>query len=224
MKIADISPAERPRERLDALGPSALSDAELLAIVLRTGTTGHSAIELAQALLTKFGSLARLLCAGTAEFADLRGIGPSKRSLLLAVMELARRSAADGLRAAPVLGSSEKVREFLRLRFAGARVESFLALFLDMQCRLICCEEISRGTLDRTSVYPREVVRLALSHNAAAVVFAHNHPGGSATASPLDKLLTRELKRVMSAIEVTMIDHLIVGDQEIWSCRANGLC
>lgn len=224
MRITDLPTELRPRERLLARGACTLSDAELLAILLRTGTGGASAIELAQSLVDRFGSLRRLLLATPGELQQIRGIGMAKRTVLLAVNELQRRALEAMLYEGPVLDSPQAVHRFLRHRFSGLAVERFVGLFVDVQNRLIRCEDLASGTLDRVHVYPREVTRLALAHNAAGVIFAHNHPGGRAAASELDKALTRKLQQAMSCIDVCMLDHLIVGEAEVWSFREHGLC
>lgn len=224
MLIADLPADQRPRERLQSKGADALTDAELLAIVLRTGIPGKNAIELGRDLLEGFGSLSRLLQASPEELTKLRGMGPSKCCLLQAVLELARRALTEELRCGPLLESPQTVARFLRLRLRGLAAETFLGLFLDVQGRLIACEEMFQGTLTRTHVYPREIVRRALAHNAAAMIFAHNHPSGTVEPSPMDKSLTSEMKRVLACIEVKLLDHLIVNDQEIWSFRQHGLC
>ena len=224
MLITDLPADQRPRERLQSLGAHSLTDAELLAIVLRTGIHGKNAIQLGQDLLAHFGSLSRLLSATAPELAALRGMGPSKCSLLGAIVELAKRGLVEELRRGPLLKSPEAVAQFLRLRLRGLPNETFLGLFLDVQGHLIACEEMFRGTLTRTHVYPREIVRKALDHNAAAMICAHNHPSGSAHPSKMDITLTHELKRVLAAIEVSLLDHLIVNEQEIWSLQRHGLC
>lgn len=224
MRIADLPSDQRPRERLQSRGTDALTDAELLAIVLRTGIRGKSAIELGQDMLTHFGSLSRLLRATPAEMTELRGIGPSKCSLMQAVVELARRGLSEELRCGPLMESRQAVIRFLRLRLRGQPAETFLGLFLDVQGHLIACEDMFQGTLTRTHVYPRELVRRALAHNAAAVIFAHNHPSGSVEPSKTDLSLTAELKRVLKCIEVQLLDHLIINDQEVWSFQQHGLC
>lgn len=224
MRIADLPPDLRPRERLLARGAATLSDAELIAILLRTGTGGMSAVELGQALIGRFGSLRHLLHAAPAELLDMRGFGDAKRAVLLAVNELQQRALEAILRDGTVLDSPLAVHRFLQHRFNGLAVEQFVGLFVDMQNRLISCEELAKGTMDRVQVYPREVARLALKHNAAGVIFAHNHPGGQAKASELDKVLTRKLQQVMRCIEVSMLDHLIVTDTAVWSFREHGLC
>ncbi len=224
MRIMDLPQEQRPRERLLAFGAHTLTDAELLAIVLCTGTNGKSAIEMASDLIRRFGSLGRLLAAAPEEFKDISGLGPAKRSLIQAVLELARRSLKEELCDSPVLQSPQAVGHYLRLRFSGQPYESFVAIFLDMQSRLLACEEVARGTLDRVTLYPREIIKMALRQNAAAVIFAHNHPHGCAQPSKLDQALTKQLKQLMSSIEVSMHDHLIVTESALWSFRENGLC
>lgn len=224
MRIADLPTDSRPRERLLARGAGTLSDAELLAILLRTGTGGISAIELGQALVDRFGSVRRLLLATPAELQHIRGLGKAKRAVLLSLNELQRRSLEALLRETTVLDSPHAVRRFLHHRFSGLSVERFVGLFVDVQNRLISCEDLATGTLDRVQVYPREIARLALAHNAAGVIFAHNHPGGRARPSALDEALTRKLKQVMESIEVSMLDHLVVADSDVWSFREHGLC
>lgn len=224
MRIADLPPELRPRERLLAKGASALTDAELIAILLRTGLGGMSAIELGQSLIDHFGSLPRLLAATPPELEQIRGLGIAKRAELLAITEIQRRALTAMLAEGPVLDSMQRVVMFLRHRFNALLNESFVGLFTDVQCRLIAVEDFGSGALQRVAVYPREIIRTALQHNAAGVVFAHNHPSGRAEPSDLDKTLTRKLKDAMSCIEVSLLDHLIVTPEEIWSFRANGLC
>jgi DNA repair protein RadC len=224
MAISDWPLDQRPRERLFASGAQALSDPELLALFLRTGVSGKSAIDLGRDLLAHFGSLARLFTASPQELKPVKGVGPAKQALMQAVLELARRIYSEELRIGSVLQSPQAVSQYLKLHFAGRQTESFIALFLDVQNRMIACETLSQGTLTRTCVYPREVVKLGLAHNAAAVVFAHNHPSGRPEPSALDKALTRELKQIMDSVEITMIDHIIVCGPRIWSFMENGEC
>lgn len=224
MRITDLPLDLRPRERLLAHGAAHLTDAELLAILLQTGTGGMSAVELGQALIDRFGSLRHLLMAEATDLQPMRGFGSAKRAILLSVNELQRRVLEAMLREGTVLDSPPAVHRFLRHRFSGLAVERFVGLFVDAQNRLISCDDLASGTLDRVQVYPREIARLALAHNAAGVIFAHNHPGGRAHPSALDKSLTRKLQQVMGCIEVSMLDHLIVTDTEVWSFRAHGLC
>lgn len=224
MRITDLPLPLRPRERLIAQGPATLSDAELVAILLRTGSGGQSAIELAQQLLARFGSLAALLRAAPQDLAGIRGLGTTKRATLLCLNVMLRRSQENELHQRSLLDSTAAVRRYLRYRFALMATECFVGLFVDMQARLIAAEDLATGTLDRVSIYPREVIRLALKHNAAAVIFAHNHPGGRAQPSALDKTLTSRLKQAMACIEVRMLDHVIVAGDDIWSFHEHGLC
>jgi DNA repair protein RadC len=213
MAITDWPENERPREKLLNSGATSLSDAELLALFLRVGTRGQSAVDLARALLTHFGSLNRLCHAGAAEFASVRGVGVAKYAQLQAVMELARRALAEQLVERSLFDSPTVVRDWLRLHLAHLPHETFCILLLDTQHRLIKAVDLFRGTLNQTSVYPREVVKLALSHNAAAVVFAHNHPSGVAEPSDADRLLTRNLRDALALVEINVIDHFIIPAQ-----------
>ena len=224
MRIADLPPELRPRERLLAKGATALTDAELIAILLRTGIGGTSAIELGQSLIDRFGSLSRLLAATAPELEAIRGLGIAKRAELLAITEIQRRALTALLAEGTVLDSAQRVTMFLRHRFNALLNESFVGLFTDVQYRLIAVEDFGSGALQRVAVYPREIIRAALRHNAAAVVFAHNHPSGRAEPSDLDKTLTRKLQDALDCIEVSLLDQLIVTPEDIWSFRANGLC
>src|SRR4030095_150961 len=199
-----------PRERMVAHGAQVLSDAELIAVFLRTGTTGRSALDLGREALARFGGLSGLLAATPGELDSLPGLGPAKSAQLQAVLELARRSIREEVRRDTVLGSPDKVREYLRMTLARLPHEIFLALFLDSQNTLVAAEELFRGTLTQTSVYPREVVKRALAVNAAAVIFAHNHPSGVAEPSSHDELLTASLKQSLGLVDVRVLDHLIV--------------
>jgi DNA repair protein RadC len=211
MAITDWPDAQRPRERLLASGPAALSDAELLAIFLRVGVAGMSAVDLARTLLVHFdGSLARLAAASPRDLIAVKGIGPAKAAQLAAVLELARRGLLEEMRARELLSSPNAVRDWLRLRLAPLPHEIFIALWLDAQNRLIADEELFRGTLTQTSVHPREVVKHALARNAAAVVLAHNHPSGTAEPSQADQILTRTLGQALALVEVRLVDHFIV--------------
>lgn len=210
MAITDWPEDERPRERLLAQGAEALSDAELLAIFLRVGMRGKSAVDLARELVARFGGLNRLFAASLDEFSAVRGMGPAKYAQLQAVLEMARRALGEALQERAVFSAPGAVRDYLRLHLAGLQHEVFFALWLDSQHRLIVAEELFRGTLSQTSVYPREVVRRALTHNAAAVVLAHNHPSGVAEPSRADEMLTRELKQSLALVDVRVLDHFIV--------------
>lgn len=222
MAISDWPAAERPRERLLALGPGALSDAELLAILLRTGMRGKTAVELARELLARFGSLARLLDAGPA-LARVDGLGKAKSAQFAAAVELARRSLKEGLRAGAALTSPGAVRDYLRLLLGARPHEVFICLWLDAQHRVVEVEEPFRGTLTQTSVYPREVVKAALRFNAAAVIFAHNHPSGVAQPSQADELLTRSLREALALVDVKVLDHFIVAGNQAISFAERGL-
>lgn len=211
MAIRDWPEAERPRERLARLGATALSDAELLAIFLRVGVRGKSAVDLARDLLTSFGGdLAALGAASTKDLACLPGIGPAKAAQLAATLELARRALAGPLKLKDALASPQAVRDWLRLSLGNLPHEVFVALWLDAQNRLIASEELFRGTLTQTSVYPREVVKRALAHNAAAVILAHNHPSGLAEPSRADEVLTSTLKQALGLMDIKLLDHFIV--------------
>ena len=210
MAITDWPEDERPRERLLAQGAAALSDAELLALFLRVGVKGQSAVDLARTLIGHFGSLNRLFSASLAEFSAIPGMGPAKYAQLQAVLEMSRRALAEAMKQDSLLNTPDTVRDYLRLHLAGLRHEVFFALWLDAQNRLIAAEELFRGTLTQASVYPREVVKKALAHNAAAVVLAHNHPSGVAEPSSADSQLTRELKQALVLIDVRVLDHFIV--------------
>jgi DNA repair protein RadC len=225
MAIRDWPAAERPRERLAQQGATALSDAELLAIFLRVGVRGKSAVDLARELLASFdGDLARLAAASTKELARLPGIGPAKAAQLAATLELARRALAGSLKAKDTMASPQAVRDWLRLSLGTLQHEVFVALWLDAQNRLIASEELFRGTLTQTSVYPREVVKRALIHNAGAVILAHNHPSGLAEPSRADEVLTSSLKQALALIDVKLLDHFIVtGGAEPLSFAERGL-
>jgi DNA repair protein RadC len=222
MKIADWPVAERPRERLLAQGPAALSDAELIALFLRTGVRGKSALDLARDLLAQCGGLSGLLATDRIP-AGIKGLGPAKKAELGAVLELAKRALGEQLRANSVLGSPAAVRDYLRLAIGALEHEVFLALLLDSQHRVLKPLELFRGTLTQTSVYPREVVKAALAANAAAVIFAHNHPSGVAQPSRADELLTRQLKGALALVEIKVLDHFIVAGNQCLSFAERGL-
>lgn len=223
MAIKDWPEGERPRERLLASGPQALSDAELLAVFLRTGTPGRSAIDLGREALARFGGLNGLFAADAAALAEIGGFGPAKYAQLQAVIELARRALREEVKRETTLSSPGKVRDYLRLTLARLEHEVFVALYLDAQNRLLATDELFRGTLTQTSVYPREVVKCALKHNAAAVIFAHNHPSGIAEPSRADELLTNNLKQALSLVDVKVLDHLIVAGSATTSFAERGL-
>jgi DNA repair protein RadC len=223
MAITDWPLHERPRERLLALGPASLADAELLAILLRTGSKGRSAVDLARELLGRFGSVSALLEAGAGDAGATPGLGAAKLAQLKAALELARRALKEEISTRDALASPRAVRDYLRLALAGLEQEVFMVLLLDAQHRVIASEELSRGTLTQTSVYPREVVKCALRHNAAAVIFAHNHPSGVAEPSHADEILTRSLKSALALVDVQVLDHFIVAGTRIMSFAERGL-
>ena len=223
MAINDWPEDDRPREKLLAKGPGSLSDAELLAIFLRTGTKGKSAVDLARELLEKFGSLVGLLGASREAFCAVPGLGSAKYAQLRAATELTRRALAAEMKSGINLSSPTAVRDFLRLSIQNRQVEVFVGLFLDAQNRVIAVEELFSGTLTQTSVFPREVVRSALHHNAAGVIFAHNHPSGVAEPSHADEILTRALKEALALIDVRVLDHFVVGRGAILSFAERGL-
>jgi DNA repair protein RadC len=223
MAITDWPAAERPREKLIELGAEALSDAELLAIFLRVGVTGKSAVDLARDLLTQFGSLNGIFAATELELSQVHGIGTSKYVQLQAIFEMSRRALSEQLQARDVFKSPQAVRDYLVLKLGNLTREVFLVLFLDTQNRLVASEEMFSGSLKETSVYPREVVKRTLHHNAAAVIFAHNHPSGIAQQSQADELLTKQLKQALALVDVRVLDHFIVAGNNTLSFSEKGL-
>ncbi|CAG7856777.1 hypothetical protein MCAMS1_01394 [biofilm metagenome] len=223
MSIKNWAADDRPREKLLNRGPSALTDAELLAIFLRTGTHGKSAVDLARDLLINFGSLKALLNADKQRFCQANGLGEAKFAQLQAVMEMARRHFKETLQRGDVLNSPDITRAYLSAQLGGYSYEVFACLFLDNQNRVIQLNELFRGTLDAASVYPREVAKQALHHNAAAVIFAHNHPSGSTEPSVADKLITEKLKAALALLDIRVLDHFIVDDGEPYSFAEHGL-
>ena len=221
--MKDLPADQRPREKLQARGPGALADAELLAVLLRTGYKGCGVLTLAQQVLDGCGGFAGLLNAEPAKLKAIKGLGPAKRAELLAVMETARRALAQQMAAAPVFDSPGRVKDYLGLQLGGRPQEVFAVLFLDGQHRLLRLEEMFHGTLTQTSVYPREVLRRALALNAAAVVLAHNHPSGVAEPSRADEYLTQTLKTALQLIDVRVLDHIIVGQGQVVSLAERGL-
>lgn len=224
MTLKDLPPDARPREKLLARGPGALGDAELLALLLRTGTAGRGVLQMAQEVLDAFGGLAGLLNASADDLRRIKGLGGSaKRAELVAVLELARRALAQQLQQRPVLETPAAVRDCLQLHLAGRPHEVFAVLFLDARHRLIALEELFRGTLTQSSVYPREVALRALHHHAAAVILAHNHPSGSVAPSAADQALTRELTAALALLDVRVLDHWIVAPGAALSMAEQGL-
>ena len=223
MQIRDWPPAERPRERLLALGSGALSEAELLAIWLRHGTSGMNALDLARSLLGRFGSLRGLLTAGRHALCNQSGVGPARWAELQAALEIVRRHHLERLQAGPVLASPRAARDFLIARLRDLEHEVFCCLFLDSRHRLTACEELFRGTVDGASVHPREVVKQALARNATAVILAHNHPSGIAEPSQADEIITTRLRDALALVEIRLLDHLVIGDGCCVSLAEKGL-
>ena len=223
MAISDWPESERPREKLLKNGAAHLSDAELLAIFLRTGMAGKSAVDLARELLTGFNGLTGLFCADQNAFCQVPGMGPAKYAQLQAVLEMARRALEERIRSGDAMSSPRSVRDYLRLSLQGKKHEIFMGIFLDAQNRAITTEELFRGTLTQTSVYPREVVKRALHHNAASIIFAHNHPSGIAEPSQADEILTQSLKQALALVDVKVLDHFIVDGETAMSFAERGL-
>ena len=231
MPLQDLPPDARPREKLLARGPGALSDVELLALLLRTGIQGKGVLQMAHELLqiksadnpNGFDGFAGLLHASADELKNVKGLGPAKRAELLGVLELARRAMGQQLRERAVFATPEAVKHYLQLHLAAKPHEVFAVLFLDVQNRLLAMEELFRGTLTQTSVYPREVVLRALHHQASAVVLAHNHPSGTVQPSRADEHLTQTLKSTLGLIDVRVLDHVIVAPGQALSMAERGL-
>jgi DNA repair protein RadC len=221
--ISEWPQDDRPREKLIAKGCEALSDAELVAILFRTGLRGRSAVDLAREALARFGSLSGLLAAERTSFAAIRGLGDAKYAQLQAVLEMSRRALRETLDRGAALGSPQAVRDYLRLKLQGKAHEVFVAVFLDAQNRVLAVEELFRGTLTQTSVFPREIVKRALHYNAAALIFAHNHPSGVAEPSRADEALTQTLKHTLALVDVKVLDHFVVGGDAAMSFAERGL-
>lgn len=223
MAITDWAAGERPREKLLARGPQALSDAELLAIFLRTGVRGKSAVDLARELLRQHAGLRGLLNADAESLSVTPGLGPAKCAQLQATLELARRHLGEALERGAPLTDPAATRRYLIARLRDRFQEVFACLYLDTRHRVIAFEELFHGTLDGASVHPREVVRQALRHNAAALIFAHNHPSGVAEPSDADRRLTQRLKEALGLVDIRVLDHFVVGDGEAVSFAERGL-
>jgi DNA repair protein RadC len=223
MTIRHRPAAERPREKLFERGAHALSDAELLAVLLGSGVRGHSAVDLARTLISDFGSLRNLLSAERPRCLAHSGVGPARYAILQAALELARRHFREALRSGPALTAPEATRTFLLAQLRDRPYEVFCCLYLDNRHRLIAFEELFRGTIDRAGVHPREVLRQTLLHNAAAVILAHNHPSGVLEPSQADELITRRLKEALALMDVRVLDHLIIGDGHCFSFCEHGL-
>ena len=223
MVVSTWAVDERPRERLLSHGAAVLTNTELLALLLRTGIAGRSALELARDLLARFGGLVGLFGASVAQVSAVRGLGPAKAAELAAVVELVRRSLVEEAAAGDALTSPQAVRDYLRLTLRARPYEVFVGIFLDSQNRVLASEEMFRGTLAQTSVYPREVVKAALACNAAAVIFAHNHPSGVAEPSRADELLTQALKQALALVDIRTLDHFVVAGSHLVSFAERGL-
>lgn len=223
MPIRDWPLTERPREKLLLRGAAALSDAELLAIFLRTGVRGKTAVDLARELLSEFGNLRGLLAAEQKAFCAAPGLGGAKYAQLQAVLEIARRYFGERLQRGKALASSSDTKKYVRARLRDRQEEVFCCLYLDNRHRVVAFEELFTGTLNGATVYPREVIKHALRHNAGAVIFAHNHPSGVAAPSQADRVLTERLKEALALVEIRVLDHLVVGDGEVVSFCEKGL-
>lgn len=213
---------DMPRERLLDSGPAAVTDVELVALVLGSGLPGNDVFSIARSLLKRFGSLRTMLDATPADLEGLPGIGPAKTAQLLAILELARRALVEKMRDKPLIDSPEAVEDYLRLLIGSRPYEVFVCLFLDARHRLITTEESSRGSLTRMAVYPREIVRRALSVNAASMIVAHNHPSGAVKPSASDRRLTQVLRDTLALIDVCLIDHLVIGAHDTFSFARTG--
>lgn len=222
MSIAIWPSSERPREKMLRLGAVSLSDAELLAIFLRTGVRGASAVDLARQLIGTFGSLSQLLQADLPTLSAIPGIGPVKYVQLMAARELSRRALLEELSAGDVLDSPDRVRDYLRLLIGNRDIEVFVVILLSVRNHVLSVEEVSRGTLTETRVYPREILRLALLQNAAAVIVAHNHPSGTAEPSAEDRLLTEVLKQSLNLVDISLLDHFVVSSTQAVSFAERG--
>ncbi|TEA79517.1 RadC family protein [Allopusillimonas ginsengisoli] len=215
---------ERPRERLLAHGPQILTDAELLAIILRTGTSGCDAIALGQKLVSQFGGLRGLLNASPQALLSIQGLGIAKTCEILAISELNRRALEEALAVGRTLDHPQRVKQYCVARLGHLTIEHCIALYLDNQLQLIAAEEVARGTLTQAPVYPREIVKAGLAHHAAAVILAHNHPSGTARASEADISLTRHLKQALAMVDIRLVDHLIVAGTTAVSLAEQGQC
>jgi len=223
MPICDWPEDRRPREKLAKFGAHTLSDAELIAVFLRVGVKGKSAVELGHELLETFGSLQQLFAAPVERFSQIHGLGPAKYSQLQASLEMAKRTIGEDLQKGIKLNSPQSVKNFLQLLIGNKTYETFAILFLDVKNRLIQSEELFRGSLVNTKIYPREIIKRVLHHNAAAVILAHNHPSGETDPSSTDITLTNELKKILEAVEVKVLDHFIVVEHDTYSFAEHGL-
>ena len=222
MRISDWPIESRPRERLLNSGPGSLSDADLLAVFLRTGIAGKSAVDMGRELITRFGSLRNLFNAPLNHLSHVTGMGPAKYAILQAALELGRRMHKEDLSQGNVLSSPSCVRDFLRSSLRQAEHETFAVMFLDVRNRLLGYEEMFRGSLTQASVYPREVVKAALARNSAGVILAHNHPSGDASPSVADRVVTTALQRALELVDIRVHDHFIIAGNEIYSFSEHG--
>lgn len=223
MLLKDLPPDARPREKLLARGAQALSDAELLALLLRTGMEGKNVLTLAQEIVDKFDGVAGLLHAGPEALQSIKGLGPAKKAELMAVVELSRRALAEQMADKPILDTPGAMLDFVRLHIGSKPYESFLVLFIDATQKLLATEELFRGTLSATSVYPREVALRALHHHAAGVILAHNHPSGEVQPSHSDMALTSKMKAALALLDIHVMDHVIVSRDKALSMASEGL-
>ncbi|CAN5903379.1 DNA repair protein RadC [soil metagenome] len=222
MGINDWPADQRPRERLIKFGATALSDAELLAVFLRVGVRGKSAVDLGRDMLSQFGSLTSLFAASIRDFSSIHGLGNAKYAQLHAVLELAKRAISEELQTTTALSSPDTVKNYLQLLIGNKPYESFAVLFLDVKNHLISSEELFRGTLSHASVYPREVIKAALHHNAASIILAHNHPSGSCEPSQADISLTQTLKQALTLVDIRLLDHFIIANPSVYSFAEHG--
>jgi DNA repair protein RadC len=223
MPLKDLPADARPREKLLSRGASALSDAELLALLLRTGIQGKNVVALAQEIVDQFGGISGLLHADAKALKSIKGLGPAKQAELQAVLELSRRALAQQMMQQPIFDTPQTLFDFVRLQIGSKPYESFLVIFIDATQKLIAFEELFRGTLSMTSVYPREVAIRALHHHAAGVVLAHNHPSGEVKPSQQDMMLTSRLKAALGLLDVVVMDHVIVSQERCFSMMAEGV-
>jgi DNA repair protein RadC len=223
MSLPHWPESERPREKLLKLGVASLSEAELLAVLLQTGTRGHSALDMARTLLAEFRGLRGLLTAERRAVCRMRGLGSARYALLQASLELSRRHYAEQMQVGPALANPRATRDFLRARLRDRDHEVFCCLFLDNRHRVISFDEVFRGTIDGASVHPRDVVKLALARNAAAVILAHNHPSGIAEPSRADELITSRLRDALALVDIRVLDHIVVGDGACVSFAERGM-
>jgi DNA repair protein RadC len=223
MPLKDLPADARPREKLLSRGANALSDAELLALLLRTGIEGKNVVALAQEIVDSFGGISGLLHADAKSLKSIKGLGPAKQAELQAVLELSRRALAQQMTQRPIFDTPSTLLDFVRLQIGSKAYESFMVIFIDATQKLIAYEELFRGTLSTTSVYPREVALRALHHHAAGVILAHNHPSGAVLPSHQDMALTSKLKAALGLLDIVVMDHVIVSQTEAFSMAAEGV-